>query len=133
MGQDECAAAGLARGLSEEGVAGLPGGGFDGELALAGQGGDICALGEDGEFQTAGEPLDETGIGGAGGAAEAVVEVQDGDFAKALLDEGVEQNGGIDAAGDAGQDPAIAGDAGEREDGVPRIRIWRFFRHRNGP
>ncbi len=49
MGQNEGVATGLARGLGEEGIAGLAGGGFNRELVLAGQGGDIGPRGDERE------------------------------------------------------------------------------------
>ncbi len=115
MGENERAAAGLARRPGEEGIAGLPGGGFNGEPALPRQGGDIHAGGEDGKLQPAGEPPHEAGVGRARGTAEAVIEVEEGDFSKALLHERVEQRRGIDTAGDAGENAPIPRDARERE------------------
>jgi len=80
---------------------------------VAGQGGDVDAGGNEGEIKTACEGGDEAGIGGAGAAAEGVVEVEDGELAGAFLDEGVEEGGGIDAAGNGYEEAAREGNSTE--------------------
>lgn len=121
MGEEEDAAAGLACGGGEEGVTGVAGGCLNGELESAGEGGNIGAAGDDGEAQPAGEGLDETGIGGSGRAAEAMIEVEDDEVAKAVVEKGVKERGGIDTAGDADEEAAATGHTRERK-GL-RVRI----------
>ena len=103
----------FAGGLGEELVAGLAGGHFEGDFLLFGEGADV-GLGEvAGEVEFCGGLGDEALVGVAGAGAESVVEV--GDFEAPLvgrgeLGEGVEEDHGVEAAGDAEEEAGAVGD-----------------------
>ena len=101
VGQDKRAATSLLGTLGEEQVAGLTGSSLDGQLLFPGESGNVSPPDDEGQIVTAGERFYEFGIGGGRSATESVVEVNDRDFSKTLLEKGVQEGGGVDTTGDA--------------------------------
>lgn len=104
MGEGDALGAGFASRAGEEGVTELAGGHLDGEVFPAGDGGDVGRVDNAGELEAPGEALDPGGVGVAGVAAQAVVEVGDDQppsMARGEGGEGVEEDERIKAAGDA--------------------------------
>ena len=103
VGEEEGGAFSFFGGVREEFVAGFAGGCLDGETLFFCEGGDVDAVGDEGEFVVLCELADEGGVGAAGAAAGGVdlVEVADDEFAVAAGDEEVEEGDGIFSAGDA--------------------------------
>jgi hypothetical protein len=100
MGKDDMGGAVFGGGFLEERVAGLAGGGFEGEAPGFGEGGDIGPGDLAGQAVFFGEAADEGGVLIGLFAAQGVIEVANDPAAMVLLEEPVEEDDGVAPAGD---------------------------------
>jgi hypothetical protein len=104
VGEEEVGGLVFGGGLKEEGVAGLAGGGFEGEARGFGEGGDVGFGDFAGEVVFFGEAADEGGVLVGLFATEGVIEVADDEVGVALGEEPVEERDGVAAAGEGDEE-----------------------------
>ena len=104
VGEEEVGGLVFGGGLKEEGVAGLAGGGFEGEARGFGEGGDVGFGDFAGEGILFGEAADEGGVLVGLFATEGVIEVADDEVGVALGEEPVEERDGVAAAGEGDEE-----------------------------